>query len=126
MSRILILGSGAWGTALALSLHRRGGHNIALWAHSPQAAGEIAAARENTLFLPGFPIPPEIEITASESAARDAQILVSVVPSEFLRPTLVRIRPHLQPGQIIVSATKGIEGSTFLRMTQVIAACIPL
>jgi len=124
MSRIAILGSGAWGTAIALSLHRRGGHHITLWAHSPQAAEEIADAGENSLFLPGFPIPSDIVITGSESAVADAEIVVSVVPSEFLRPTLARLRPHLHPGQVIVSATKGVENLTFLRMTQVIADCL--
>jgi glycerol-3-phosphate dehydrogenase (NAD(P)+) len=124
MSRIVVLGSGAWGTALALSLHRRGSHQVTLWAHSPDAAIEIAEPRENTLFLPGFPIPAEIAITGSEAAVADADIVLSVVPSEFLRPTLARLGPHLHPGQIIVSATKGVEDQTFLRMTQVIAACL--
>jgi len=124
MSRIVILGSGAWGTALALSLHRRGGHQITLWAHSPEFAQDIIGAGENTLFLPGFPIPGAIAITGSEAAVADAEIVVSVVPSEFLRPTLARIRPHLRSGQIIVSATKGVEDHTFLRMTQVIAASL--
>jgi glycerol-3-phosphate dehydrogenase (NAD(P)+) len=121
MSRITVLGSGAWGTAIALSLHRRGGHDVTLWAHSPQAAQEIAEPRENLLFLPGFHIPPEIVITGDEAAVAEAHILVSVVPSEFLRPTLARIRPHLRLGQFIVSATKGVEDRTFLRMTQVIS-----
>jgi glycerol-3-phosphate dehydrogenase (NAD(P)+) len=124
MSKIVVLGSGAWGTALALSLHRRGGHQVTLWAHSPEAAIEIAEPCENTLFLPGFPIPAEIAITGSEAAAADADIVVSVVPSEFLRPTLARLGPHLRSGQIIVSATKGVEDQTFLRMTQVIASCL--
>jgi glycerol-3-phosphate dehydrogenase (NAD(P)+) len=129
MSRIFVLGSGAWGTALALSLHRRGGHHVTLWAHSLQAAQEILeggenGTRENTLFLPGFPIPPEVAITGSESAVADAEIIVSVVPSEFLRSTFARLRPHLHAGQIIVSATKGVEDHTFLRMTQVIASCL--
>jgi glycerol-3-phosphate dehydrogenase (NAD(P)+) len=124
MSRIVVLGSGAWGTALALSLHRRGGHQVTLWAHSPEAALEIAEPHENILFLPGFPIPAEIAITGSEAAAADADIVLSVVPSEFLRPTLARLGPHLHSGQIIVSATKGVEDRTFLRMTQVIASCL--
>jgi glycerol-3-phosphate dehydrogenase (NAD(P)+) len=121
MSRIIVVGSGAWGTALALSLHRRGGHQVSLWAHSPQAAQEIADAGENTLFLPGFPIPKELAITADCEAVAEAEIMLSVVPSEFLRPTLGRLRPHLHSGQIIVSATKGVEDHTYLRMTQVIA-----
>jgi len=124
MSRIVVLGSGAWGTALALSLHRRGGHRITLWAHSPEFAQEIIDAGENTLFLPGFPIPGAIAITGSEAAVADAEIVVSVVPSEFLRPALFRLRAHLHPGQIVVSATKGVEDHTYLSMTQVIAASL--
>jgi glycerol-3-phosphate dehydrogenase (NAD(P)+) len=124
MSRILVLGAGAWGTAIAFSLHRRGGHQIALWSHSPQEAEQIANAGENILFLPGFPIAPQIAITAETAAVAQAEIVVSVVPSEFLRSTFARIRPHFQPGQIIVSATKGVENHTFLRMTEVIAASL--
>jgi glycerol-3-phosphate dehydrogenase (NAD(P)+) len=124
MSRIAVLGSGAWGTAIALSLSRRGGHQITLWSHSVEEARQIAGARENVLFLPGFPLPPDIAITAREDAVSDAEIVVSVIPSEFLRPTLARLRSHMHPGQIVVSATKGIENRTFLRMTEVIAACL--
>jgi glycerol-3-phosphate dehydrogenase (NAD(P)+) len=124
MSRIAVLGSGAWGTALALSLHRRGGHQVTLWAHSPEFAQQIVDAGENTLFLPGFPIPPQIAITGGGEAVRDAEIVLSVVPSEFLRPTFARLRAYLHPGQIVVSATKGVENHTFLRMTQVIAASL--
>jgi len=124
MSRIFVLGSGAWGTAIALALHRRGGHEVTLWAHSPEAAQEILDARENRQFLPGFPLPPEIAVTGDCAAATDAEIVVSVIPSEFLRPTLLRLRKHLHNGQLILSATKGIEDSTFLRMTEVISATL--
>ena len=124
MSRIAVLGSGAWGTAIALSLHRRGGHQVTLWAHSPEAAREIADAGENTLFLPGFPLPKEIAVTGAGDAVHDAEIIVSVVPSEFLRSTIARLRPYIHDGQVIVSATKGVENNTFLRMTEVIADCL--
>jgi glycerol-3-phosphate dehydrogenase (NAD(P)+) len=124
MSRIVVLGSGAWGTALALSLHRRGGHQVTLWAHSLEAAREIAEPRENVLFLPGFPIPPGLIVTGSEAAVAGADIVLSVVASEFLRSTFARIRPHLHQGQVVVSATKGVEDHTYLRMTQVIAASL--
>jgi len=124
MSRIAVLGAGAWGTAIALSLSRRGGHNITLWSHSVEEARQIAGASENILFLPGFPLPADIAITASADGLRDAEIVVSVIPSEFLRATFARLRPFLRHGQIIVSATKGVEDRTFLRMTEVIAACL--
>jgi glycerol-3-phosphate dehydrogenase (NAD(P)+) len=124
MSRIVVLGSGAWGTAIALSLHRRGGHQITLWSHSHEEASQIAAAGENVLFLPGFPLPKEIVVTGSMEAVADAEIVVSVIPSGFLRATIARLRPQLHAGQVIVSATKGVENGTFLRMTEVIASCL--
>ena len=121
MSRIAILGAGAWGTAITLSLHRRGGHDLTLWAHSADEARQINDAGENKLFLPGFPLPAEITVTAEDASIAEADIVVSVIPSEFLRPTLARLRRHLHNGQFIVSATKGVEDRSFLRMTQVIS-----
>ena len=124
MSRIVILGSGAWGTAIALSLHRRGGHELALWAHTPELAGQINDAGENTQFLPGFPIPSGISVTADCAAINEADIVVSVIPSEFLRPTLHRIRSCLRIGQFVVSATKGLENETLFRMTEVLSGIL--
>ncbi|HKD60607.1 MAG TPA: NAD(P)H-dependent glycerol-3-phosphate dehydrogenase [Terracidiphilus sp.] len=121
MSRIAVLGSGAWGTAIALSLCRRGGHEVTLWAHNEDEACQIDRARENKLFLPGFPLPGELTVTAQLMPISEAQIVVSVIPSEFLRPTLQRVKTHLHNGQFVVSATKGVEKNTHLRMTQVIS-----
>jgi glycerol-3-phosphate dehydrogenase (NAD(P)+) len=124
MSRILVLGSGAWGTAIALTLHRRGGHQVTLWSHSLEEATQILEAGENRQFLPGFPLPPSLQVSSSDAAVADAEIIVSVIPSEFLRSTVARLRTHLHPGQIIVSATKGVENNTYLRMSEVIAASL--
>ncbi len=124
MSRITVLGSGAWGTAIALSLHRRGGHQVALWAHTPELAQQIVDAGENTQFLPEFPIPAGLIVTGDSAAITAADILVSVIPSEFLRPTLLRIRTHFRTGQFVVSATKGLEDRTLSRMTEVLSATL--
>jgi glycerol-3-phosphate dehydrogenase (NAD(P)+) len=124
MSRITVLGSGAWGTAIALSLHRRGGHRVALWAHSTDLAQQIAGARENTQFLPGIPLPADLIVTGNWDVITAADILVSVIPSEFLRPTMLRIRAYLRTGQFVVSATKGLEDRTHCRMTQVLSATL--
>ena len=111
MSRIAIMGSGSWGTALALSLARRGDHSIALWSHS-SAVGT---------YLPGFPIPPQVNPQTDLAVAlAGAEIVISAVPSQHVRTIYATMAPHLAPGQRIVSATKGIEDGTFLRMTQVI------
>jgi len=100
--RIIVLGCGAWGTALALSLARNG-RTVTLWAHSPDAAQEIIDAGENRQFLPGFPLPPEITVTGDTAEVAHADIIVSVVPSEFLRPTIARLRPHMHESQILVA-----------------------
>jgi glycerol-3-phosphate dehydrogenase (NAD(P)+) len=111
MSRIAVVGSGSWGTALALSLARRGDHSIALWSHSA-AVGT---------YLPGFPIPPQVDqVMDLAIAVVGADIVISAVPSQHVRAIYNAMAPFLVPGQIIVSATKGIEDQTFLRMTQVI------
>lgn len=124
MSRICILGSGAWGTAIALALHRRGGHEVVLWTHSSEAAEDIRSAGENKLFLPGFPLPPEISVTGDCAVAGKAEIVVLVTPSEFLRSTLARFDSFLHQNQIVLSAAKGIEDKTCLRMTEVVAECL--
>src|SRR5579871_6991534 len=86
MSRIVVLGAGAWGTAIALSLSRnRTAHQVTLWAHNAEEADIIRSHRENTLFLPGFPLPADLAVTAEMSPIETADIVVSVIPSEFLR-----------------------------------------
>jgi glycerol-3-phosphate dehydrogenase (NAD(P)+) len=121
MSRIAIVGSGSWGTALALSLARRGGHSIALWSHSAAVGESIRKQRENVSYLPGFPIPPQVDpVTDLTSAIGNAEIVISAVPSQHVRDIYRSMAPFLQPRQLLVSATKGIEDQTFLRMTQVI------
>ncbi|HEX4005778.1 MAG TPA: NAD(P)H-dependent glycerol-3-phosphate dehydrogenase [Acidobacteriaceae bacterium] len=121
MSKIAILGSGAWGTSIAISLARRGGHSITLWSFAPDVAATMRDVRENIAFLPGFRLPDSIAVTTDAAEALNgAEIVVSVTPSEFTRASYAAFAPHLQPGQMLVSATKGIEDRTFLRMTQVI------
>jgi glycerol-3-phosphate dehydrogenase (NAD(P)+) len=121
MSRIAIVGSGSWGTALALSQARRGDHDVALWSHSAAVAEAMEQQRENVVYLPGFAIP--LSITPTTDLARavgGAEIVISAVPSQHVRATYQAMKPFLQPGQLVVSATKGIEDQTFLRMSQVI------
>ncbi|MGC2398706.1 MAG: NAD(P)H-dependent glycerol-3-phosphate dehydrogenase [Acidobacteriaceae bacterium] len=111
MSRIAIVGSGSWGTALALSLARRDDHPITLWSHSSPPGS----------YLPGFPIPPAVTpVRDLQFAVKDADIVISAVPSQYVRALYRQMAPFFVRGQIIVSATKGIEYQTLLRMTQVI------
>jgi glycerol-3-phosphate dehydrogenase (NAD(P)+) len=121
MSRIAVMGSGAWGTAIALSLAKRGGHGLTLWSHSPEVSETIEESGENKAFLPGFAIPKSIRLTSNmEEALRDAEIVVSVMPSHHVRASYEQYAPFLRSGQLLVSATKGIEDETLLRMSEVI------
>jgi glycerol-3-phosphate dehydrogenase (NAD(P)+) len=121
MSRIAVMGSGAWGTALAISLARRGGHQVALWSFAKDVAAAMRDRRENAQFLPGFRIPEAVAVFDDASGALEgAEIIVGVTPSQFARASYQGFASHLRPGQLLVSATKGIEDATYLRMTQVI------
>ncbi len=121
MSRIALMGSGAWGTALALSLASGSRHDITLWSHSTEVSETIIGRRENSAFLPGFPIPENIRATSNiEVALSSAEIVVSVMPSHHVRASYEQFAPFLNSDQLLVSATKGIEDETFLRMSEVI------
>ena len=123
MSRITILGAGAWGTALALSLARRGGHQLCLWSHSGTLAEQLTDAGENLRYLPGFTLPADIDVTADlPRAIFEADVIVCVTPSQHLRGVITHISPMLTRRQIILSASKGIEETTFLRLSQVVAS----
>ena len=121
MSEIAVIGAGAWGTGLAIVLGRKGTHNVRLWAHETDVCESIAQNRVNEKFLPGRHIPGSV--TASNDLAatlRDAQIVVSVMPSQHCRILFERMRPMMHPQTLIVSATKGLEEGSLQRMTEVI------
>ena len=121
MSRVAIIGAGAWGTGLSIVLGRKGAHEVRLWAHESEVRDSIAARRVNELFLPGYPIPHSVTCTNRlEEALDGAAIVVSVMPSHHCRRLFQSMRPHLQPAMLFVSATKGLENDTLLRMTEVI------
>jgi glycerol-3-phosphate dehydrogenase (NAD(P)+) len=117
---LAIIGGGSWGTALALVLAPRFAR-IRLWVYEPDLAARMAATRENDLYLPGFHLPPLVEVTNEIPKALDgASIILSVVPSHLVRGLYGRMLPHLDPATLFVSATKGLENGTLLRMSEVI------
>jgi len=120
LSRIAIIGAGAWGTGLAIVLGRSGNHEVRLWAHEQEVRDSISARRINELFLPGQLIPTPVSPTGSlEEALHGAEIVVSVMPSQHCRALFEQMLPHLDPAMLFVSATKGLEETTLLRMTEV-------
>jgi glycerol-3-phosphate dehydrogenase (NAD(P)+) len=116
-----ILGGGSWGTALAIVLAPRF-EQVRLWVFESDLAARMIASRENDVFLAGLSVPGNVEIVSDLQAVIDgASILLGVVPSRYARPLYERVLPALDPAAIVVSATKGLESGTLLRMSQVLS-----
>jgi len=119
--RVAVLGAGSWGTALAVHAAHTG-HEVRLWARRPEVAARLAAVRENADYLPGATLPETLQISSDAAAClRDAQLVVSVVPSRFLRAVWQQLGPRFPAAAHLVSATKGLEDGSFLRMSEVLA-----
>jgi glycerol-3-phosphate dehydrogenase (NAD(P)+) len=119
MKEVAVIGAGAWGTALANILADKG-HGVRLWTWEEDHAEELARERENRRFLPGVKLSASITPTSSLKAAlTGTELIVCVVPSHVVRETLERARPHLPPGAVFVSASKGIENDTLMLMAEV-------
>lgn len=134
MAGIAVLGTGAWGTALARLLameHARQAGEldplpVALWDHHADRAVRMAQARENVDYLPGFSFPRHLLVTGNlAEAVSDREVVLVVTPSQKVREQAAAIASLLSPGAIVVSASKGIELHTKLRPTQVIAEELP-
>ncbi|HJW99115.1 MAG TPA: NAD(P)H-dependent glycerol-3-phosphate dehydrogenase [Terriglobales bacterium] len=122
MSRIAIVGAGAWGTALSVVLARGSRHVVRLWAYERDVWESIENKRTNDLFLPGCSIPDAVEVTnALARAVQDAEIVLTAMPSHHARRLYTEIKQLTSSDAIIVSATKGIENLTYKRMTEVAA-----
>jgi len=122
--RLAIIGGGSWGTALSIVLAPRF-DEIHLWVYEPDLAQRIQSARENDLYLSGFAVPDRVRATTDlATALTNADIVLGVMPSHHARDLYERMLPHVTGSMRFVSATKGIENGTLLRMTQVIAEVI--
>ncbi len=118
---VAVLGAGSWGTALAVHLVRIG-HDVQLWSRSAALAAEIASRRANPVYLPDVRLPDAVQVTCSlEQALSASTLVVSAIPSHGCRAVMRAAAPHLRSNATIVSATKGLEPGTMLRMSEVVA-----
>lgn len=115
---IMMLGSGAWGTALA-NLLCENGHRVILWNRSEARAAQMAKTRSNPR-LEGVKLHDVMEMTADLSCAKECEMVVFATPSFALRQTARQVREYLVPGVVLVSATKGIEADTGMSMTEIL------
>lgn len=113
-----VVGSGSWGTALALCLLNNG-HNVTLWSHNPQKAEEISKSRINPS-LKDVLLPDTLEVTANPSCVSGCDMVVIASPSFAIRSICNSIKTFLRPDTVVVSVTKGIENNTLMRMSEII------
>lgn len=126
MVSVGVIGSGAWGTTLAILLARKG-ITTTLWDHHPDRAVEMQTTRENRLFLPDIHFPTSLQVTSDiTEAVQGKDLLLLVTPSQRLRENIRLLIPHVSTTTIIVNASKGIEIATLQRMTEVLAEELPV
>jgi len=119
--RVSVLGSGAWGTTVAMLLARKPDLRVVLWSHRPDLTDELRQKRENSRVLPGVRIPDAIEFESDiRTATAGAALWVAAVPTVYLRATLSAAGPRLPAGTPVLSLCKGVENSTFKRPTEVL------
>jgi glycerol-3-phosphate dehydrogenase (NAD(P)+) len=122
--RVGVIGGGAWGTALAQSL-RRAGRDVTLWAYEFETVNEINAHHTNRVFLPGVALDPGTKATTKLEDLAQADAILLVAPSKFIRAAAAELAPHLAPGKPVVICTKGFEEETGALMSEVVASEMP-
>lgn len=119
--KVTVLGAGSWGTTLALVLEENG-HDVMCWSFNPKDIEEIQATHENKQFLPGVKIPDTIRFTSNlMESVKDTSVVAVVIPSHAVRKVITEIKDYVADSTIWITAVKGIENNTFLRMSEVIA-----
>ena len=125
MRRVGVIGTGAWGTTLAIVLASKG-FETTLWEHQAERTAEMERERQNSTFLPGISFPFSLRVTNDiREAVTGRELVLLVTPSQRLRENTRAIAPHLAPNAIILSGSKGLEVGSLKRMTEVIAEELP-
>src|SRR5260370_118505 len=116
-----ILGDGAWGTAIAVLLAQNPEHRVRLWSAREENGRLLQERRENVRLLPGVSIPQSVELTLDvQQAVADADLWVSAIPTVFLRATLEPIASLMRSAPAVLSLSKGVENTTFLRPSEIL------
>ncbi len=119
MAKVAVIGSGSWGTALALLLHNNG-HQVTVWSALAEEIQELRTTHEHRT-LPGVKLPEDMIFTETLSEAmEEKELLVLAVPSIYTRTTAAAMKPYIKEGQLVVNVSKGIEEATLFTMSQVI------
>lgn len=120
-----VIGAGSWGTTLADLLAKKG-HRVTLWAFEEELVAEMEQSRENSIYLKGISLSPNLSFTASlQEVVQDKELLLFVSPSQVIRRVLSGALPHIASGTVIISASKGIEVETLKLVSQVYEELLP-
>jgi glycerol-3-phosphate dehydrogenase (NAD(P)+) len=123
--RIAVLGAGSWGSTLAVLLNFNA-HDVALWSYDEHHVQSMRETRRNEAFLPDIVLPPELTITSDlEFVINDAEIILTAIPTQFLRSVLQRIHQIDFRDRIIVNVAKGIENETLLTVSDILIDVLP-
>ena len=123
-SKLVVLGAGAWGTALAVHAHHAG-NEVTLWAYLDEEKQDIETHRENKSRLPGVTIPKEITVTTDLSCVKGADYLLVVTPAQVIRSFLKDLKPHLSENTKLIFCSKGIEIETGSLISEICSSSIP-
>ena len=119
MNKIAVIGAGSWGTTLACLLADNG-HDVTLWVYEKDLADRIRSTRENDVFLPGYKVPDNLNISNDlEGLLKDANYILSVVPSQHTRAVFKDVVHVIRDDAVIISASKGIEIGTLLTVSEI-------
>lgn len=122
---IVVLGGGSWGTALALSLAKKG-HSVDIWMRDKEQCEKMNYARENIKYLPGVVIPNNINATNDiEEALKDKKVIVSAIPTQAARENFKNAKQYIKSDQIIVNVSKGIEVGSLCRISEIVKQELP-
>ncbi|WMI81504.1 NAD(P)H-dependent glycerol-3-phosphate dehydrogenase [Anaerotignum sp. MB30-C6] len=125
MKKVTVVGSGSWGTALAVMLQKHG-HDVVVWSRRQDMVDEMENERENKAYLPGITLPEGMKFTTDhEQAVKDAEIIILSVPSKAVRQTVTAFAPFFTDKQVLVNVAKGLEEGSLKRLSQVIQECAP-
>jgi glycerol-3-phosphate dehydrogenase (NAD(P)+) len=120
MQRITILGDGAMATVCAILLTQNG-HAVTLWGAFEESIDRLIQNREQQRLLPGVKVPSSVRLTANDGDCfKDSTLIVSAIPTQYIRSVWNRLKPHVPPNVPIISVAKGIENDSLLRPTQII------
>ena len=125
MTRIAVVGGGAWGTALADLLARKG-EQVTLWAREPEVVDSVNQRHVNDMFLPGAPLAATLAATRDiRAVVKDAQVIVSAAPSHAVRPVMHQVAGSLSGKPLVISASKGLDPEKLERPSAVLSEVLP-